>query len=177
MADASLLEEWRPVEGWPDYEVSSRGRVRRATDAWAGKGAGYIKYPRGHLMRAFLSTRGYLTINLRRPDGRRTKALISRLVCEAFNGPASTPRHQAAHWDGNETNNIPTNLRWATCGENHSDKLRHGTYRRKLSEAEVRQIKTLLASGALPVEMAARFDIARTTVHDINNGRRWARIK
>jgi hypothetical protein len=33
MADETLLEEWRPVEGWPAYAVSNLGRVKRVLAA------------------------------------------------------------------------------------------------------------------------------------------------
>lgn len=43
---------------------------------------------------------------------------VSRLVCEAFHGPAPFPRAVVMHLDDDQTNNTPGNLKWATQKEN-----------------------------------------------------------
>lgn len=43
---------------------------------------------------------------------------ISRLVCEAFNGPPPFPRAVAMHLDENPANNRSGNLGWGTQKEN-----------------------------------------------------------
>ena len=43
---------------------------------------------------------------------------ISRLVCEAFHGPAPFPRAVVLHEDDDETNNKPENLSWGTQKQN-----------------------------------------------------------
>jgi hypothetical protein len=83
-------------------------------------------------MRPHTMPNGYLRLGLRHEDGTRENIAVHRMVCEAFHGPAPTLTHHAAHWDGNRKNNIPNNLRWATCSENHADKIRHGTTNRGL---------------------------------------------
>jgi HNH endonuclease len=65
---------------------------------------------------------GYLSIQL----GRARRALVHRLVLEAFVGKAPQGM-QCAHADGNRANNALGNLRWVTRKENEADKLRHGT--------------------------------------------------
>jgi hypothetical protein len=68
----------------------------------------------------------YLRVNMQHRDGRRRTAHLHRLVCEAYHGPAPSPIHHAAHWDGDKENNSASNLRWATPQENEADKVRHG---------------------------------------------------
>ena len=43
---------------------------------------------------------------------------VARLVCEAFNGPATEEKRVCMHLDENSRNNAPTNLAWGTQKEN-----------------------------------------------------------
>jgi hypothetical protein len=43
---------------------------------------------------------------------------VHRLVCEAFNGPASVDAPVCMHVDENAANNRPSNLAWGTQKEN-----------------------------------------------------------
>lgn len=73
------------------------------------------------------STKGYGKIWI---DGR--SFIVSRLACEAINGPPPTPEHEAAHncGKGHEGCVNPLHVRWATRTENFADKLIHGTSNR-----------------------------------------------
>jgi hypothetical protein len=171
MADEQHIEEWRPVEGWP-YEVSSLGRVRRTG---ASKGTTV-----GRILRVQTDKKGYLYVSLHRNTVKRNK-FIARLVCRAFHGAAPTPLHEVAHWDGNEINNTPANLRWATHQENRGDdadrlgeRLRgERTPWSKLSQQSVDEIRDLAAKGVLHREIAARYGISRTHVSTIKCRRSW----
>ncbi len=44
--------------------------------------------------------------------------MVSRLVCEAFNGPPPFERAVCMHKNENSRDNIPTNLQWGTQKEN-----------------------------------------------------------
>ena len=59
----------------------------------------------------------------------RKKVGLHRLVCEITNGPAPTPKHEAAHSCGNGHLGCCTkrHLSWETHAENMADKIRHGT--------------------------------------------------
>lgn len=115
-----MSEEWRECPGFPDYAVSSHGRVKRIVPDRRNRGAGRILKPA-------TNTSGYLTCTLYVPGAKPRPQLISRLVCEAFHGSSPSRHHHAAHNDGDRTNNRPENLRWATPHENERDKRRHGT--------------------------------------------------
>ena len=89
---------WRRVDGFPDYEVSETGRVRRV-----GGGRRYLKpQPAGR-------HRNYLKVHLGR---RGQNMLVHRLVCAAFNGPPPGPGYHADHRDGDTRRNRADNLRW-----------------------------------------------------------------
>jgi hypothetical protein len=68
------------------------------------------------------TARGYLVVAL----GHRGTIYVHHLVLLAFVGPRPAGR-QAAHGDGHRTNNLLSNLRWATPKENTADRYRHGT--------------------------------------------------
>jgi hypothetical protein len=68
-------EEWRPCVGFPNYAVSSLGRVKRVTDG-AGKG---WRGQAGRILRPWTSGGGYPRVNLLR-DGKLHKCLVHRLT-------------------------------------------------------------------------------------------------
>lgn len=100
----------------------------------------------------------------------------------------SAPRdHDAAHWDGDPTNNCLDNLRWATVSENMSDKKRHGTdssgtrnAMSKLTDEQVlyirRNYKRILYHKSNALELAERFNVSRTVILQIANNKRWAHL-
>jgi len=103
-----MKEEWRPVQSLKNvFAVSNMGRVKRIKDGkpWNAKAG---KIPK-------LQTRddGYIQVSV---GGLK---LVHYLVCEAFNGPKPTPKHQCNHKDGRRDNNIPSNLEWVTSSENN----------------------------------------------------------
>jgi hypothetical protein len=108
--------------------------------------------------------------------------LLNRIVCEAFRGPPPTPKHHAAHDDGNCLNNRESNLLWKTPVENSADRVRHGTAPRGekirgiLTEAAVRDIRAGRAAGALYKTLAERHGISTGMVGHIMNGRAWAHL-
>ncbi len=106
------LIEWVTIPGLPKYEVSARGEVRNSAT--------------GRVLRPRTDKDGYLCIGLRVASNIIVGKRISRLVCEAFNGPPPPGRPHCAHRDGVKVNNSPENLYWATPSENEADKVRHG---------------------------------------------------
>lgn len=73
--------EWRPIEGWPEYELSSDGEIRSrqrvVTQANGNTYSVRAKVLRGECGRA--------RVTLSRPGARR-KASISTLLAEVFGG-------------------------------------------------------------------------------------------
>jgi hypothetical protein len=174
MASDSIPEEWRPVEGWP-YEVSNHGRVRRAMAGAPKKGA-----VAGRLRAPWKDRYGYLCVTLKDRPRHQTRR-IHRLVAAAFLDPAPSPAHVVAHGDGDQMNNTPSNLRWATVMENVRDTVRHGRSTRgerhgrsKLTAAQVLEIRHIVASKALTqVEVAARFGVSNQLIANIVHWHCW----
>lgn len=103
------------------------------------------------------------------------------VMCGLRNGPRPRPDLEAAHscGMGHEGCVSPKHLRWATRQENAEDKRGHGTMRfgnllpmSKLTHDEVRQIKAL--SGVRGAGSVAKsFDVSKSTIQRIWNGRLW----
>ncbi|WP_109477681.1 HNH endonuclease [Paraburkholderia sp. C35] len=161
--------EWRSCPSWPEYEISEFGGIKRVV-----KRLGHIG-----LRKPYLSENGRLMIVMR-GGGKKRACHVSRLVAEAFHGPAPTPMHEAAHNDGDCLNNLYKNLRWATKAENEADKVMHGTSNRgerfgrvRLTEAQVIEIRKALKSGESSYSIGPRFGVAASTVRSISSLRSW----
>lgn len=112
------MENWKPVIGWPEYEVSDQGRVR-SLDRYRPGRNGCVRLIRGRVL-GNRSRKGYLRVRF--PD--RQDKFVHVLVLEAFMGsrPAG---HETRHLDGDKTNNNLANLAWGTSEENKADRKRH----------------------------------------------------
>lgn len=187
MSEQHHSEEWRAVNGYPGYEVSSLGSVRsvrkcgRARDRFGNK-------PK-HL-KALVLPNGYSTVRL--PIGKKERPgryaitkyktyYLHRLVLEHFVGPCPAGM-EGCHNDGNKSNNSVTNLRWDTPANNTADKNRHGTMQRgeqngqaKLTTDQVRQIRSLRPTHTL-LELAKMFGVVDQTISKICRGEAWRHV-
>lgn len=170
------MTEWRVCVGYPDYEVSDDGQLRRRVS--------FRNLPAGMAKKAQRHSRGYLYYAL----GHEKKELAHRLVAMAFIGPPPSDLHEVAHNDGSRTNNRASNLRWALPAENQADRLRHGTdacgeksKAAKIGAQEARSIISEYANGGRRYvggavtmrEIADRHGISIAQVSRIVNGSRW----
>lgn len=132
------LEEWRDAPGYEGlYQVSDHGRVRAL-----------VKRNTKHreFLKPTVRSDGYLIVGLFDRDGVHKNFLVHRLVLTAFRGP--NDGLQAAHLNGQRSDNRLGNLVWATVAENHAHKRLHGTNaegvrnpQAKLTDEQVRSIR------------------------------------
>ena len=111
------MEEWKPVPDWP-YEVSNLGRIRRTKKSRTSR--------KGKILRPSALPSGHLTTTFNDHPRKKT-ARVHRVVCEVWHGPPPSPKHEAAHLNGDPTDNRPENLAWVTHRENEHHKILHGT--------------------------------------------------
>lgn len=159
-------EEWRSVPGWPAYEVSNHGRVRRVQPA--------LGATVGAVLKASPATNGYPRVTL--CDARSGKPKyrnVHDLVCRAFHGEPPSPEHEVAHADGNRTNNYYKNLRWATQSENRLDKQLHHRAKKKLNVAQVLKIRWMFSVSKNNKEIADVFGVNKSTIIRIRSGSTW----
>lgn len=103
----NIVEEWRPIVGYTNYEVSSLGRVRSL---------GIDKYHPSKILKPWFSNKGYPLVDLHL-NGKRIHKLVSRLVGEAFiPNPKNLPFIN--HKDENPKNNRVDNLEWCDAKYN-----------------------------------------------------------
>jgi hypothetical protein len=117
-------EIWKPIPSSEGrYEASSFGRIR---SLMFGCQKGTIPRKQPLVCTPYWNGKAYWVFNMRLSTGTTCRQLGS-LILEAHAGPAPTERHEAAHEDGNTSNNKIENLAWKTPKENSADKYVHGT--------------------------------------------------
>jgi len=94
--------EWKPIENYPNYEISNCGMV--------------LSHYTGNILKPWIDTTGYEMIVLCK-NGKRKFYRIHRLVAIAFI-PNPENKREVDHIDRCRTNNHFSNLRWATPSEN-----------------------------------------------------------
>ena len=102
-----MIEIWKPVKGFENYEVSNLGQV---------KSLNYNRTKEAKILRLCKNKDGYLTVTLYK-NGKGYAKKVHRLVTAAFI-PNPEGKTEVNHIDGNKTNNRVENLEWATHSEN-----------------------------------------------------------
>src|SRR3954454_19962452 len=167
-----MEDSFKMIDDFPGYRVSREGVVQ---SRWRRRGRRGVMSDDWLPLKPIGTRRGHLAVNLHR-DGRKSRRYIHRLVLEAFVGPRP-PRLVCCHWDGDPANNRLENLRWDTQKSNCDDMLRHGRRRMgetgtkaRLKEDEVREIRRLMADGASPHDLAARYGVGGPNIKAIACG-------
>lgn len=174
-----MTEEWRPVADYEGlYEVSSLGRVRsfHRASPW--------------IMAGRIDRYGYHTVLLSKGGVERCHK-VHRLVCAAFNGPAPEGT-EVGHLDSVKLHNVPANLAWVTAKENYRHNTERGVGglkprfttedrgerhpRAKLTESDVRELRSLVKAGVKRRAVAASFGISLAHVHGIMAGNSWSHV-
>jgi hypothetical protein len=146
-------EMWERIVRFPDYEISSWGRVRHIAS--------------GRFRSLIPTDYGRLQVTLTGNVG----AKVHKLVADAFLRPASV-MNQVRHLDGYAWDNVVVNLAWGDDASNHLDGARHGSlYRTGLSYDDVKVILSTPVTFGSQTALAKRFGVSRETVKDILNRR------
>lgn len=126
------METWKPVPGFPAYEVSDHGNVRSITRQVTRKFHSVTKTVtiEGQPLKRGYTKRGYPQVMLYRGTKKsRTPRTIHTLVALAFIGP-KPPRGQyrveVQHRNGNKDDCTVGNLKWGDGSANQRDNVDHG---------------------------------------------------
>jgi NUMOD4 motif/HNH endonuclease len=157
--EVKMTEEiWKPIKGFPNYEVSNLGRVKS------------IRY--GRILKGNRDSRGYLKVTLM-GNVQKTR-LIHQLVFEAFVGsrPAG---FDVAHIDDDKENPRLDNLALMTRSENQKMTVIAGdSFAAKITPADASEIRRLYASGGiLQRELAKMFGLSESQISRIILNQAW----
>jgi len=92
-----MTEEWRPIDHFPGYSVSTFGRVRTDKTGW--------------FLALNVNQYGVYQVGLMR-DGTQYHRSVPLLVAKAFLEPISGPFDTPINLDGDRSNNHVDNLAW-----------------------------------------------------------------
>ena len=107
----SMREIWRAVPSVPTLLASSHGRIM-IIPRLHGPGP-HRTSPNFGTFFCPKTKRWFTYLN-----ALKKQYLVSRLICEAFNGPPPNSKSVCMHLDDNSANNRPENLKWGTQKEN-----------------------------------------------------------
>ena len=117
-------EEWRDIEGYPNYRVSNLGRV---------KSLGNNRSRKEKILKPIPTSNGYLRVQLWK-NKKGKILLLHRLVAMAFlDNSDNFP--QCNHKDENKKNNCVENLEWCTVKYNNNYGTRNERAGNKTAEA------------------------------------------
>jgi len=102
-----MEEIWRPITGFPGYEISNFGQVKSYRQRKAGK-----------LLTLHSNKKGYLQVRLQDVEGAQATKFVHRLVLLIFSPIENCENLTVDHIDCNPSNNRLDNLRWLTPEEN-----------------------------------------------------------
>ena len=172
-----LQVEYRAIEGFPGYRVGSDGSVwgRRKQNKHGPANFGEWKR-----LAPDVTKSGHLRVKL---YPARKQFFVHRLVLEAFVGPCPQGMESCHDPDRDPTNNSVSNLRWDTRQENQNDTVKHGTklqgsrkWNSKLKEADIPEIRRLIALGRTMQEVADLFGIHDSVVCGISQRKMWKHV-
>ncbi|VGJ85909.1 NUMOD4 motif-containing HNH endonuclease [Klebsiella pneumoniae] len=170
-----MKEEWKVIEGYENYAVSSLGRIKRLTsnnNAVAGK-----------VLKTFIATTGYPMVNLIGEKGRKMLS-VHRLVAKAFI-PKLPGCEEVNHIDSCRSNNAAENLEWVTASGNRLHAYRHGGLTAKgakngyskLTEIAVLEIRRHPPlTRDMQEKLSAKFGVSMATIRDVAARRTWTHI-
>ena len=125
-----MIEIWKRIKNFKDYEVSNYGRIKSLK-----------KSAEGMILKTVIDKYGYEVIRIYRNDNKRVTLKVHRIVAMHFvENPHCKP--EVNHIDGNKQNNHYTNLEWCYRNENIQHAYNNGLFkiqREKITEYNLKQ--------------------------------------
>lgn len=164
------MEEFRIIEEFPKYRISNFGTVQ---SNWTKKGWITLKCslsgPIG---------KKYKSVILCDGNGIQKTIRIHILVARYFIGKKPKWAQVVRHLDNNRLNNHISNLAYGTYKDNEDDKISHGTWNTRITNAKldykkVEEIKIRYKNGEKQKDLAKEYNVTRPTITRAINGSIW----
>lgn len=151
---------WKPINGFEGYyEVSNKGHIRSLCRTVVQKDL-TVRVSRGRIISPSVNNRGYLRVNLYKPElnGTYKSLLVHRIVALAFL-PTENPDWDVNHKSGDKRDCSVDNLEWLS----HEDNVNHAFETRLATRIAVEAIcpKTGQVARYKSLAAAARVHSAR----------------
>lgn len=169
-----MEEQWKEIEGYPNYKVSDHGRVKSLN--YNRKGIEKIMCPQKR-------KDGYFHVGLY-CNKKKSLILLHRIIGIAFiPNPNNYP--VVKHKDDNRSNNVLSNLEWGTQQSNIQDmfdkgrKNHRGTNnpRSKLTEDQVLEIRNLYSTGNfMQKELGIKYGVSQKLISCIITNKNWKHL-
>ena len=153
-------DDWRPIKGYPGYEINPFGEVRSYKDHQGGIG------PESHPLKANPNANGYMMVTLFDENHKSRRMSVHRILAKTFMPDYDESWH-VDHVDTDKTNNRLDNLEWVTPKENSIRAVKNGLYepifaktRRPVMVTDLRTNETTYYIGVNEAARAIRYSPA-----------------
>ena len=110
-----MMENWKDIEGYEDYQVSDMGRVKS------------LKRGKERILKGVLDIYGYLIVTLCENNKRKTFKIHKLVAIEFLNHIPCGYKEVVDHIDNNPLNNKVDNLQLISARENNSKDKKGGS--------------------------------------------------
>lgn len=147
------MEVWKKIDDYPDYEVSSLGRIKNIQT--------------GKILKQEIKKEGYASIRIFNSARKRKHLNVHALVAEAFLSPKS---ECVNHKDGNKTNNNVNNLEWCTYSYNNRHAYAHKLkkpYQQRITDTDRDEISQMVREGIPKREIAEMYSVSVSCIYKL----------
>lgn len=168
------MEEWRVIPGFPSYEASTLGRIRRITPT--------CNTPTTRILKPTPNHGGYSYVTLHDNGRRYNQKGVHQLIALTFLGPIPEGL-EVLHKDDDKNNCRQDNLEYGTKQKNTLDRDLRGRGAKgsriaqaKVVETQVLEIKRRYAKGATIAQLARESILGEGAISSIVHGRTWKHV-
>lgn len=171
MANEIKIEIWKNIKEYPNYKVSSLGKIKRIKTYVPGKNGSERTLP--EMIKAVKpNKKGYLMAKLTNKHGNKNVS-VHRIVATAFiKNSSNLP--EINHKNCIKSDNRVDNLEWCTTKQNVHHAMKNGLRHPTLSNKQIIAIRSILSrnKNITQTDIANRYNVHQSTICKIANNQR-----